>query len=77
MKFTYHTEADGQIHLTKKHGISTALVEASFPLLMREWNDGNAKVRLCKSPSKRVLKVVYRWKIVNKHAHIITAHYYP
>lgn len=77
MKYIYYTESDGQIHLVKKHGITTQTVEQSFPLMMKEWQDGTAKVRLCKSPSTRVLKIVYRWNVVNKEAFIITAYYYP
>jgi hypothetical protein len=76
LQFIFSTEIGTSIpHCTYKHGISPETVKAAFPVVMRDWNDGSHRVRLCKTSTKAIMRIAYDWLKPNQKVKIYSAYY--
>jgi hypothetical protein len=80
MEFIFAKEFGTNVnHMTHKHGTREETVKAVFHLAMRDWQDGNHRVRICKANKRGdMLRVAYDWIKVNEAVKIYSAYYwYP
>jgi hypothetical protein len=67
-------------HMTVKHGISRETVKTVFSRPMRDWQDGNHRVRICIAATgkKEMIRIAYDWLKLNEKVKIYSAYYwYP